>query len=107
MNWISIKDELPGNEERVLVYHSDGFEVLTYHRKGDALQDEMPPKERVELAKTKPDGADRLLTAMFACRERPAPEDGFYFYAVDKSGYCVWKKHADVITHWAELVAPK
>ena len=60
-----------------MAYHGDGFEVLTYHRKGDTLQDEMPHKERVELAKTKPDGADRLLTAMFAVGNAPLPKMDF------------------------------
>lgn len=113
MNWISIKGELPESGQQVLAYfydtpyEIDQFCTLTYFHKGDALENEMPHTEREALAKTKSDPADRLLTAIFANRTQCAPENGFYIYDVGPDGYCRWRKHADVITHWAELVAPK
>ena len=113
MNWISIKDKLPESGQEVLAYfydtpyEIDQFCTLTYFRKGDALENEMPHTERVELARTKTDPAEELMTKLFACRVVEAPRSGFYIYDVGLDGMCAWRRHSDIVTHWAELVPPE
>ena len=40
--------------------------------------------------------------------ERTIEQDGFYIYdSVDDTGLCRWRRHSDVITHWARIVPPE
>lgn len=112
MNWTPVSEWCPASGQEVLAYFNDTpydidqYCMVTYFRKGDILHGEMPYNERVALSKTINNPVNRLLTAMFADRERPAPEDGFYIYDVGPDGYGEWRRHADIITHWMPLTAP-
>ena len=106
MNWIKTTDSLPDSGERVLVYWLESGDlhqthVCEYHRKGDIVEDEVVPVGDSPVA--------RLLDAMFGKRgERTIEQDGFYIYdCTDKTGLCRWRRHSDVITHWARIVPPE
>lgn len=108
INWISVTEELPPSDERVLVYNAedDMVDILTYYREGDTLENEMPYRERVAKSKEEPNGYKRLFILMFETRNVPAPEDGFYIYAVNDDGLMEWRKYRDCITHWAAMPEP-
>jgi hypothetical protein len=106
MNWIKTTDSLPDSGERVLVYWLElgdlhQAHVCEYFRKGDIVEDEMPPINGTPN--------ERLTDALFGKRgEKTIEQDGFYIYdSVDDTGLCRWRRHSDVITHWARIVPPE
>lgn len=104
MNWTSIKDKLPESGQEAFTYFKvneiQHYEILTYYRKGDMVEDESPPSGETPT--------ERLVRAIFTPpKMREIEQDGFYYYDANHGDkYCKWHRHGDVITHWAELVAP-
>ena len=106
MNWISVKERLPENEQKVLTcYYDTSLEeyqisLLEYYKKGTV----MSYKTDRDFTKS---ARERLFNMLYNKEfEIVAQEDGFYICEFDENGDTVYRKHADCITHWMPLPEP-
>jgi hypothetical protein len=111
MKWNKVSDKLPTPGQEVLAYYNDGndfigdlhqFTIVTYYEEGNILENEAPPLKGAPIEEV-------IRDAVWGTRGHTFCEkDGFYMYdCVDDTGLNSWRRHSDVITHWAELIAPE
>ena len=103
MEWISVEEKLPRNEQDVITYfydevsERDEVNYLTYFRKGDVMHTKIDR----DINKTK---LQRFMSTMLnRDLEVIAPGDGFYIFEWGENGDTQARKHKDCITHWMPL----
>lgn len=102
-NWISVKERLPENEQRILTCFFDKsvefyqMDLLTYYKKGTVM-DNRADRDPSHSAK------EKLFNTLYNKDfEIVAQEDGFYIAEWDEEGDIAYRKHGDFITHWMLL----